>query len=436
MKKTITETIDKEYYQFAMYTISNRAIPSYIDGFKKVQRKVLYGMINEYKGKETKVADLGSISKFGYHHAESSAMDAVIGLAAEYNNVMPIFTAEGAFGSRIIPSAAATRYIYCALNPKFYDYFQDFDVLEYHDDVVENPEPKNYLPIIPWVLVNGISGIAVGFATNILSHEPKEISEMCLSYLKGENIDDKVLLPKFPDFHGKVYQSEEKHNKYITVGEIERISRNTWNITELPIGYTREKYYNVLTSMINKNMIQDFEDNCAKTFNFLIKVDSKQDKEIEKNPIAYFKLEKSFTENYTTIDENDKLVIFENKNDIIKKFVDYRLKKVEEQINFDIAKLSTSMNFNELKIKFITKILDGDVDLKKNSKKELMKYIQDTFDVNDSEIINKLISTPLYSMTVDAIKELEKTLKEQTVSYKKLLKTIPRDLMIERLTKI
>ena len=69
VSKTITDSIDNEYKLYANYTLSNRAIPSYIDGFKPVHRKLLYAMIHEHKGKRTKISDLGGISKFNYNVA-------------------------------------------------------------------------------------------------------------------------------------------------------------------------------------------------------------------------------------------------------------------------------------------------------------------------------------------------------------------------------
>ena len=66
IERPLEDVIDTEYRSYAMYTLENRAIPSVIDGLKPTSRKVLYAMLNEHKGAKTKIADLGSISKYNY----------------------------------------------------------------------------------------------------------------------------------------------------------------------------------------------------------------------------------------------------------------------------------------------------------------------------------------------------------------------------------
>ena len=69
--KTVTEAIDNDYKEYAMYTIENRAIPCYLDGLKNVGRKILYVMLNDFKNKKSKVAEIGgSLSSKNYHHGE------------------------------------------------------------------------------------------------------------------------------------------------------------------------------------------------------------------------------------------------------------------------------------------------------------------------------------------------------------------------------
>ena len=68
---TVKEVIDTAYKSFGMYVLENRAIPCYIDGMKNVHRKLFYAMLNEHRGKKTKVSDLGGISKLNYHHGVS-----------------------------------------------------------------------------------------------------------------------------------------------------------------------------------------------------------------------------------------------------------------------------------------------------------------------------------------------------------------------------
>lgn len=434
IQKTITETLDTDYREYALYTLSSRAIPCYIDGFKRVQKKILYAMLKEFSKGRAKVSEVGSsIVKYGYHHGESSAMGAVITLAANYDNLVPIFNQHGAFGTRLIPEAAAPRYIFVSMNNDFYHYFSDFDVLDYDDTDEDSPEPKTYLPNIPWLLVNGIKGIAVGFATNILSHTPRDIAKLCLKYLEGKNIDKDILVPTFPDFNGEV--TTEAHNKFLTRGIINKLSDKEWLISELPVGYTREKYFNILVKLQESGKIKDFDDLCSDTFRFSIKTDKTLSQQIEKDPIKYFRLESAFTENYTTLDENNQIKLFDKKADIIKSFVDYRLVKINQQLEYDRKKLSDKIIFDETKIKFIRDVLDGKIDLRKLTKQELVSYITDNI-TKDEDLIQHLIRVPLYHMTTDAINAYLDNITENKTGLQGLNSTTSDSIYKERLNKI
>lgn len=413
--KALSDVIDNDYKEFAMYVLENRAIPTYTDGFKNVHRKLVYGMLNVHKGKRTKVSDLGGISNLGYHHAESSAMSAVITLTAEWNNNVPLFKQHGSFGTRLIPAAAAPRYIFAELNQDFYKYFMDFDVCEYDEDDDDKPEPKTYLPIIPWVLVNGVEGIAIGFACRYLPHSPSDIAKHCLLELNGELKKSDILVPTFPHFNGEVIP--ESDVKYTTTGIVERVKRNTWVISELPWGYTRDKYFSILLKMEQDGLILDFEDESSKGFKFIIKVNTKQDKSIAKDPISYFKLSKSYTENYTALDENGELKIFESKNDIIKSFVEFRIKKIREQLDFDIKKTKSKLNWLEVKLQFSQDVIDDKIDFKSVTKLQLIKQCETNYNCSN-EVAKKLVSIAIIDITKDSVSDLKKKINE----LKKLLK--------------
>lgn len=427
--KTITESIDTDYKLYANYTLSNRAIPSYIDGFKPVHRKLLYAMIHEHKGKRTKISDLGGISKFGYNHGETSAMGAAITLAAGWNNNVPIFQQHGSFGSRLIPAAAAPRYIYAELNPEFYNYFMDFDVVEYQEDN-ENPEPINYLPNIPWVLVNGIEGIAVGFACKYLPHNPVDIAKACKDALNNKLDDNFIIQPTFPGFFGTI--ETEAHNKFTTIGAANRSKRNVWEITELPFGVTREKYFDILNKMEEAGIIQDFEDNCSSTFNFTVKMNTKYDTECAKDPIKFFKLSKSFTENYTALDEKGELTLFDTKAQIIKRFVKFRVNKLQDQLNFDINKHEENLKWLNAKLQFVTDVLNDKINFKKVTRKELTTHCISCYNV-PTEMATRLVNISIVDITADSVDLLNKQINEIQDKITILKNTDAKKELIKRL---
>lgn len=429
--RTVTNVIDNEYHEYAMYVLQNRAIPSAIDGFKPVHRKLLYAMLTEHKGKKTKCSDLGGISKFGYHHGESSAIGAAIGLTAEYNNNVTLFKGHGNYGSRLIQEAAAPRYIFAELNSKFYDYFADFEVCDVNSNP-ENPEPQTYLPYIPWVLVNGVEGIAVGFACKFMPHAPKDLANACIDYLKGKKI--KPLIPTFPNFSGEVIDNGD--GKYSIRGKITRTKRNTWEITEVPYGYDRETVYNILTKMEDENKLYDFVDECDKTgFKFTIKLDGTCDAKCMENPISYFKLEKNVAENYTTLNEFGKLKIFDNKSDIVKYFVDYRLGKVSEKIQYDIDKISKEITKLKLKVRFISDNISKKIQLNTRKKAEWVTGLSTAYKTTP-EMVEWLLGTSMVDMTEDYIDNLNLKITERETELTRLKTLDAKELYIEKLTKI
>lgn len=414
MNKTITEVINTDYHGYAKYVLENRAIPSCIDGMKPVHRKLIYAMLNEHKGKKTKVADLGGISKYAYHHGESSAMGAAITLAAPWNNNVPVFKGHGTFGSRLVQEAAAPRYIYASLGEDFYKYFTDFEVCDKHSDV-DNPEPQTYLPLIPWVLVNGIEGIAVGFACKYLPHDPKVLVKACLRALEKDLDDGYNIVPSFPNYTGKVIL--ETSSKVVTQGVVTRSARNRWLITEAPWGFDREQMYNHLIKLQEDDKIVDFDDDCdGSGFKFEVKVDSANDKKCSVDPIKFFKLEKAFTENYTALDEFGKLKVFNNKAEIINYFVKYRLKKVQDMINFELDKEQGYNEWLTTKRQFITAVLESNK--KQFTKAELIALAN----TENEDWVNRLIRIPLFDITVEAVKELDDLIKKSNGKIREIKK--------------
>lgn len=423
--KTVTEIIDTDLLDYSMYVLQNRAIPSVIDGFKNGGRKLVYSMLNDYPTRKVKVAELaGAIAKYGYHHGESSAEGAVITLSADWNNNCPVFTGHGNFGSRLVPEAAAARYIFVSLSPDFKKYFIDPEVTPKSPDP-ENPEPAYYLPTIPWVLVPGISGIAVGFACNILPRSVKDVSAAVKKYLKDPKKYLKTqepIPPTFPHFRGTVVQDTENLATWYTQGIVEYVGKFTYRISELPIGYDREKYVEFLNDLLDTDKIRDYEDNCSEAgFCFDVKVTAIARDKIDADPIKFFKLKKSHTENITTLDIHGKLKLFSSVADLLAYFCDHRLEKFSEKIEYEKNDLLIQIEQMTDKAKFIKMVVDRKIDFRQLNKAQLLELIKTK--ITSKEHGKQFIQIPLYSCTTDAVESLESKIKLCTLEHIKLTKT-------------
>lgn len=431
VQRTITDIIDTEYKAFAMYTLEARAIPSVVDGLKPVQRKIVYAMLTDYPGKKVKISDISGISKFNYHHGESSAAGAAINMGSAWMNNVPILEGHGNFGSRLVQEAAAPRYIYASLSKVFQKVFIDEEVAPKAFDE-ENPEPAFYLPIVPWVLINGIDGLSVGFRTAILPRSIVDVSLAVAKYIKNPEKflkDDAPIPPTFPSFTGEVIPVNEKSWK--TRGKISYIGKNYFEITELPIGYDREKYIILLNEMVDKDLIRDYDDNCSKDgFGFKIKVSLAQKDAIEKDPFKYFSLERSHSEILTTLGIDGKLKIFESVAQLIAYFVDYRLIKFRDKIDYDIRKKEDESNFLKDKIKFIRAVIQNRIDFRKTTKQELID-IQNQ--ITENEYGKKFLNIPLYECTSDAVETLNERLEEASIELVRLKKLDEKNIFLESL---
>lgn len=432
INKSVTEVINTDYRSYAMYVLEQRAIPSAIDGFKSVARKLVYAMLTEHGNKKVKLADMSGISKYGYHHGEASAAGAAVTLTADWNNNCPVFTGHGNFGSRLVQEAAAARYIFVTQSPELKKYFIDTDIAPVSLNE-ENPEPAHYLPTIPWVLVNGISGIAVGFACNILPRSVPDIIVAVKSYLKNPDKFMKtnaLIAPTFPHFTGTISSESVDGLAWKTHGIIEYIGKYTYKITELPIGYDREAYVTLLNDMIDSDKIKDYEDNCSEAgFGFTIKTNAALKEKIDQDPLKYFKLTKSHTENLTTLGIDGKLKIFGSVNELIKYFCDYRLTKFSDKIEFQKQNLTQDITVMQHKVKWIDLVARGKVNFKKLDKTGLLQSVVEL--VTAEEHGKRFINIPLYECTQESITALEIKIRQAMDELDLLKKTTPMTRYLE-----
>lgn len=403
----IENFIDNEYKEFAKYVLDTRAIPNVIDGFKSAQRKAIYTAHTYNKNKSTTTAALSGqvILSANYHHGDASIQDVISNLAADWNNNVTLVSGEGNFGSRLVTQAAAARYTEVKISPNFEKYFSDFEITEKNPDP-ENPEPAFYLPTIPWVLVNGIKGIAVGFACNIQPYNPDDLANACIEYLKGNKIPK--LKPYYKNFTGNIYYDNAKE-KWVAQG-VYKLKGQNLIITDLPPGIDRESYINHLNKLEDsaKNPMVRYVDKSSHGFCFDITLKNGI-KLSEAEILKIFKLESYLNENITTIDEHGHLALFDSPEDLLKHFVDYRLSKYPERYVQYVKRDSLLIEKCSAKLKFISLVLDGTISLntktKDNLKAEILKHV-------NHEYLDDCLNLKAYHFCQDEIDNLTTNIKK------------------------
>ena len=439
-QKSITEFLSNEYKEFALYSIEGRAIPSVIDGFKPTQRKIIHIANLVWKTgseKNLKVFQLSGkvASDAFYHHGDMSLSNAIINLAQKFKNNAPLLEEDGQFGSLRSPQAGAPRYIGTKLSANFRLIYKDFELLEYKEEEGEIIEPKYFLPIIPTVLINGGSGIAVGFASNILNRDIKEIIDVCVKYLNGKKIT--TVKPSLIGFTGTYTQDTENNKKWHIRGKFERLNSSTVKITELPPSMTYEKYEEILDKLVENKDIVSYEDNCKDNIDYTIKF-TRVGLEILSDDKLFnlLKLVESETENFNTLDEYGKLKIFESVDDIIQYFVDFRLKYYQVRKDHQLDKMQHELKVLGNRGKFIKAILDGKIVVNNKSKDEIVSQIESIAIDMIYVSYDYLLRMPIYSLTKEMFEKLKEDFSNKKDEIEKLKLVDPKDMYLEDLSEL
>lgn len=392
---SISQIAAGPWLEYSMYTLENRAIPSMIDGLKPVQRFIMYSAIKNAPTKTTKVTALaGPVAEYGYHHGEQNAQGAAMLMAANWCNNQPLLEGDGNFGNRLINEGAAARYVFARVHPMFWKLYNDFDLCPKHEDDEHIP-PKFYLPKIPMVLINGIKGIATGFATDILPYSVKDVTKLCLKAAKGEDISKEKLVPTFPGFKGKVQPNER--GGFDVIGTYERQGSTGLTITEIPFEFDRESYIKVLDDLEENQTIVRYDDMCDEHgFKFAITLKRNFNGDIVKT----FKLSRAVSENIVVLDREGKLKIYKSPIDLIKDFVAIRKEFIDLRIKTEIETATRKSSLAEAKIRFIQMVLDDKINFKGKSKAALTDELSGSF---NKEHIPTLLGMSFYTLTADEI---------------------------------
>ena len=439
--RTVTSFFDKEYLEYARYVVENRAIPSCIDGLKPTQRKVVYIANKIWKTGNEKPMKLFQLAgrvaaEAFYHHGNTSLESSMVGMAQKFKNSLPLLQGVGQFGSLRSPAAGAPRYISAKLHPNFRLLYQDFDLLENKIEEGEKIEPAFFLPIVPTVILNGTSGIAVGFATNILNRNPKDVVDACISTLNDKRM--KVLAPWIEEFKGTFTRDLENPKTWKIKGQHQIINTTTVKITAIPPNYTYERYEEILNLLMEKGVITSYDDNSSETIEYILKFRrSVLNDLITKNKLDnVLRLNTQETENLTTIDENGELKIFDKAEDIVKHFVSVRLEWYQTRKDYLIDKTEKQLSLVTNKARFIKDIIDGKLKINNVPKKTIILYLEtaDYDEVHGS--YDYLLSMAIHSLTKERYEKLLLEKEGCIIALKTLKETYPKEMYLTDLKKL
>ena len=262
---------ERAYLDYAISVVKGRALPELADGQKPVQRRILFSM-NEMNlkadAKPVKSARVvGDVLGKFHPHGDQSAYDALVRLAQNFSLRYPLIDGQGNFGSRDGDGAAAMRYTEARLT-KIASLLLDeinqgtVDFIPNYDGSMEEPA---LLPArLPFVLLNGASGIAVGMATEIPSHNLKEVAAASIAVLKNPKISEEEVLSLIPgpDFPGggQIISSTEEISEIYKIGRGSLKVRARWTIEELARGQWKLVINELPPNTSSQKVLQEIEE--------------------------------------------------------------------------------------------------------------------------------------------------------------------------------
>jgi topoisomerase-4 subunit A len=270
----LADYAERAYLEYALSVVKGRALPDVCDGQKPVQRRILYSMQRmglASGAKPVKSARVvGDVLGKFHPHGDTAAYDALVRMAQNFSQRYPLIDGQGNFGSRDGDGAAAMRYTEARLAPIARLLLDEID--EGTVDFVPNydgseQEPRQLPARLPFVLLNGASGIAVGLATEIPSHNLREVAAAAVALIRNDKLADDAmaeLLPG-PDFPGggqvissgddirAAYRTGRGSLKVRARWTIEDLARGQWQLVvhELPPGTSSQKVLEEIEELTN-----------------------------------------------------------------------------------------------------------------------------------------------------------------------------------------
>ena len=392
---TLAVYAERAYLDYAISVVKGRALPEVADGQKPVQRRILFSMSEmglRSDAKPVKSARVvGDVLGKFHPHGDQSAYDALVRLAQSFSLRYPLIDGQGNFGSRDGDGAAAMRYTEARLT-KIATHLLLSEIDEGTVAFVPNydgsfQEPKLLPARLPFVLLNGASGIAVGMATEIPSHNLREVAAAAIALMKSPNMSGTDLLSILPgpDFPGggqiispandiaQIYEGGRGSLKVRARWSVEELARGQWQIVvnELPPATTTQRVLQEIEELTNpkiklgkKSLTPDQSNTKAAILNVLdcVRDESSKDaavrlvfepksKNVEVNDfvnllLAHTSLESNAPINLVMIG-NDGRPRQKNLKDIISEWIAFRVATVTRRTEHRLDKVNARIHILE-----------------------------------------------------------------------------------------
>ncbi len=368
--RTLESEMKRAFIDYSMSVIMSRALPDVRDGLKPVHRRILYAMndmgLTSRSAYKKSARVVGEVLGKYHPHGDQAVYDSMVRMAQDFSLRYPLVDGQGNFGSVDGDSAAAMRYTESRLSKISALMLQDIekDTVEWTDNFDGSLKEPLVLPaVLPQLLINGASGIAVGMATNMAPHNITEVIDGTIKLIDNPqmNIIELMETIKGPDFptggiiHGKggILQAYSEGKGLIQVRaktHIEGEEKKKIIITELPYQVNKASLLQTIAELVKDKKIEgisDLRDESDRS-GMRVVIDLKRDAIDDVVLSLLFK----HTEMQTTFGVNN-LAIVEGEpkilqlKEIIQYFIDYRILVITRRTKYDLTKAEEKMHILE-----------------------------------------------------------------------------------------
>lgn len=406
---SVTEFVDTEMRDYSVAN-SRRSIPSAKDGFKTVQRKLIYGAmkINTQLTVDRAGLQISAIS--GYKQSGDNVTKAIITMAQSFTatNNIPLIMKEGQFGTALDKDSSSPRYIDC----KVADYInlilrkEDDRILEWRNDGGQLVEPFYYIPTIPLALVNGVFGTGTGYACSSPQYALKDVINNIGQVMAGK--EQSRLVPSYNGYKGHIHLDES--GQYTVFGKVDVVNTTTVKISEVPPKWDQEKFkLKVLIPLLEARIITNYEDdsNEENGWDITVKFTREMLGEHKDSLIDLFELFDKNTPNLTLWGFDDRIKKYKTPEELLEEFVAFRIQKYEERIAKQIEEHDVEIDRLGVINLFVNTAITERQRISAMNLEQLKQFARDTVGQDtDDKVIDSLVKLPLYKVTEDYANQL------------------------------
>lgn len=424
----IKKIFDKNFLEYASYVIRDRAIPDIEDGLKPVQRRILHTLFEVDDGKYHKVANVvGQCMKY-HPHGDASIYAALVGLA----NKELFIDKQGNFGNIYTGDpASAARYIECRANPLGKSLIHNPSITKTvpsYDG--RNKEPVLFPAKLPFALILGAEGIAVGMSTRILSHNIREVIEAEKACLEGKQFN---LYPDFPT-GGTIEVSEYQDGlgKIISRAKIDTSDPKRIVITELPAFTNTESLMQSIESAAKSGKVKISSINDYTTNKVEIEIKLQRgvySQELIDSLYAFTDCEQSISCNLLLIKENMPCVM------TVTEVIQYHAKQLVEilkkELELEKAQLTDKLHMRTLERIFIEERIYKQIEQMKTAETVTAAVIsgfkpfeQELIRPVSSDDVEKLLQIPIRRISLYDIEKNKKEVQQINARLKEIAKLL------------